>query len=451
MNARTLCSNSRPRRSPRARTSFCEWRSTSRQSTLIVIVRSSGRKVHSTRMTCSLPRYKLLDEDDELAQSYRDSFDSVMVDEFQDTDNLQVGIVGKICDEGLTTLATVGDAQQSIYGFRGADLEVYQRMRAMMRERGSNEVELTINYRSQPDILRFVEGYSQAGVLRRREFLKVSSGREEDSGPSWLAPDEPRVKILLSAGHKAERGRGGLRSTRCGKPTPWRLPTNSSGYMHGAPRMVTWRFCSSRRRAPRQVPTCASCAGAAYRSSSRVDPTFLQPEVSTVSMLLRVLADRDDDEALFALLGSGFFDASDDALLALSVINRQCLKLLPGESRAKPSLYDALCLYVEKAQGNLDKSLTRAFDTLEHALSLRQVPPRPDRTGGHRAFRLAEPRWPRVVSRRSGFREHRAHVRSYRRLRGAQWSRTLRRAATFAVSLIWHTRAWLRAPSSERS
>ncbi|WP_417049604.1 3'-5' exonuclease, partial [Ellagibacter isourolithinifaciens] len=96
---------------------------------------------------------------------------------------------------------------------------------------------------------------------------------------------------------------------------------------------------------------------------------FLQPEVSTVSMLLRVLADRDDDEALFALLGSGFFDASDDALLALSVINRQCLKLLPGESRAKPSLYDALCLYVEKAQGNLDKSLTRAFDTLEHALS----------------------------------------------------------------------------------
>lgn len=152
--------------------------------------------------------YKLLDEDDELAQSYRDSFDSVMVDEFQDTDNLQVGIVGKICDEGLTTLATVGDAQQSIYGFRGADLEVYQRMRAMMRERGSNEVELTINYRSQPDILRFVEGVFSKPEFFGGEFLKVSSGREEDSGPSWLAPDEPRVKILLSAGHKAERGQG---------------------------------------------------------------------------------------------------------------------------------------------------------------------------------------------------------------------------------------------------
>lgn len=57
---------------------------------------------------------------------------------------------------------------------------------------------------------------------------------------------------------------------------------------------------------------------------------FLQPEVSTVVMLLRVLADRDDDEALFDLLGSDFFNASDDALLVLSVINRQRLRLLPG-------------------------------------------------------------------------------------------------------------------------
>lgn len=106
-----------------------------------------------------------------------------MVDEFQDTDNLQVGIVNKICDEGLTTLATVGDAQQSIYGFRGADLEVYQRTRAMMRERGSNEVELTVNYRSQPDILRFVEDIFSKPEFFGGEFLKVSSGREEGVKP----------------------------------------------------------------------------------------------------------------------------------------------------------------------------------------------------------------------------------------------------------------------------
>lgn len=314
--------------------------------------------------------YKLLDEDDELAQSYRDSFDSVMVDEFQDTDNLQVGIVGKICDEGLTTLATVGDAQQSIYGFRGADLEVYQRMRAMMRERGSNEVELTINYRSQPDILRFVEGVFSKPEFFGGEFLKVSSGREEDSGPSWLAPDEPRVKILLSAGHKAERGQGrtsvdALRQADAVALADEfeRLHARGASYGDMAILLQSTKGAKAgpylRELRRRGIPVIVS-GGSDF---------FLQPEVSTVSMLLRVLADRDDDEALFALLGSDFFDASDDALLALSVINRQCLKLLPGESRAKPSLYDALCLYVEKAQGNLDKSLTRAFDTLEHALS----------------------------------------------------------------------------------
>lgn len=320
--------------------------------------------------------YKLLDEDDELAQAYRDSFDSVMVDEFQDTDSLQVGIVSKICDDGLTTLATVGDAQQSIYGFRGADLEVYQRTRAMMRERGSNEVELTINYRSQPDILRFVEDIFSKPEFFGGEFLKVSSGREEDSGPSWLAPDEPRVKILFSAGHKAEKGQGrtsvdALRQADAVALADEfeRLHMQGAAYGDMAILLQSTKGAKAgpylRELRKRGIPVIVS-GGSDF---------FLQPEVSTVVMLLRVLADRDDDEALFDLLGSDFFNASDDALLALSVINRQRLKLLPGESRAKPSLYDALCLYVEEAGAGVDEALGRARATIDHALAISSSTP----------------------------------------------------------------------------
>lgn len=315
--------------------------------------------------------YKLLDEDDELAQAYRDSFDSVMVDEFQDTDNLQVGIVSKICDEGLTTLATVGDAQQSIYGFRGADLEVYQRTRAMMRERGSNEVELTINYRSQPDILRFVEDIFSKPEFFGSEFLKVSSGREEGSGPPWLMPDEPRVKILFSAGHKAEKGQGRTSTDALRQADAValadefeRLHAQGASYGDMAILLQSTKGAKAgpylRELRKRGIPVIIS-GGSDF---------FLQPEVSTVVMLLRVLANRDDDEALFDLLGSDFFNASDDALLALSVINRQRLKLLPGESRAKPSLYDALCLYVDEAPGDADEALSRARATIDHALAV---------------------------------------------------------------------------------
>lgn len=314
--------------------------------------------------------YKLLDEDDELARTYRESFDSVMVDEFQDTDNLQVGIVSKICDEDLATLATVGDAQQSIYGFRGADLEVYQRTRAMMRERGSNEVELTVNYRSQPDILRFVEDIFSKPEFFGGEFLKVSSGRGEGFNPSWLLPDEPRVKILLSAGHKAEKGQGrtsvdALRQADAVALADEfeRLHAQGAPYGDMAILLQSTKGAKAgsylRELRKRGIPVIVS-GGSDF---------FLQPEVSTVVMLLRVLADRDDDEALFDLLGSDFFNASDDALLVLSVINRQHLRLLPGESRAKPSLYDALCLYVEEAQEDADEALARAFDTLEYALA----------------------------------------------------------------------------------
>lgn len=118
-------------------------------------------------------------------------------------------------------------------------------------------------------------------------------------------PDEPRVKILLSAGHKAEKGQGRTSVDALRQAMPWRLPMNSSACTHRAPRMAIWRFCSSRRRVQgrsylrelrkRGIPVIVS-GGSDF---------FLQPEVSTVVMLLRVLADRDDDEALFDLLGLG--------------------------------------------------------------------------------------------------------------------------------------------------
>ncbi len=48
-----------------------------------------------------------------------------MIDEFQDTDELQVALVRALAQPGLSNVCTVGDAQQSIYRFRGADVNVF--------------------------------------------------------------------------------------------------------------------------------------------------------------------------------------------------------------------------------------------------------------------------------------------------------------------------------------
>ena len=53
-------------------------------------------------------------------------FRLVMVDEFQDTDETQLELIGLLAGEDGAHLCTVGDAQQSIYRFRGADVGVFR-------------------------------------------------------------------------------------------------------------------------------------------------------------------------------------------------------------------------------------------------------------------------------------------------------------------------------------
>lgn len=312
--------------------------------------------------------YRMLAGDPAIAQEYRDQFDSIMVDEFQDTDSLQVGIIGQICDSELSTLTTVGDAQQSIYGFRGADLEVYRDMRATMRAHNSHEVELTANFRSHADILRFVEDIFSKPEFFGGEFLKVSSGRVEAAKCEWLGAEEPRVKVLLAAGHKSESGRSytsvdALRreDARAIADEFERLKGQGASYGDMAILLQSTKATRAgaylRELRSRGIP-CIVSGGSDF---------FLLNEVGTLVMLLRVLANRDDDEALFALLGSEMFCATDDELLLLSVTNKQRLRVGPEQARLKPSLFDALNLCVHSDSCEVGPALTRAFDVLRIA------------------------------------------------------------------------------------
>ena len=84
-----------------------------------------------------------------LAAHIRDSFDAVLVDEYQDTNALQ----GKIVDAmaaGHKNVTVVGDDAQCIYGFRGAAVENMREF--AKRWPGAVTLPLQINYRSTPEI-----------------------------------------------------------------------------------------------------------------------------------------------------------------------------------------------------------------------------------------------------------------------------------------------------------
>ncbi|MCY0899064.1 MAG: UvrD-helicase domain-containing protein [Firmicutes bacterium] len=97
-------------------------------------------------------------------------YDLVMVDEFQDTDPVQAAIIRRLVtpvgSERLTPgdqgrLFLVGDPKQSIYRFRGADVETYAEMREEIQATGGMLISITQNFRSHPAILTVVNQYFQ--------------------------------------------------------------------------------------------------------------------------------------------------------------------------------------------------------------------------------------------------------------------------------------------------
>jgi ATP-dependent helicase/nuclease subunit A len=108
----------------------------------------------------------------------------LLVDEFQDTDPLQVELVKALCDDKLARgkLFFVGDFKQSIYRFRGADPHVFLKLRREIPSEG--RLPLTLNFRSQPAVLDFVN------ALFCEEFRA-----DEESGATYeaLRPHRPQV------------------------------------------------------------------------------------------------------------------------------------------------------------------------------------------------------------------------------------------------------------------
>lgn len=109
---------------------------------------------------------RLLIEHPAVADALRKRFRAVLVDEYQDVNKLQADIVDLI-STGHSHLLVVGDDAQSIYGFRGADVESI--LRFPERWPSARVHRLTTNYRSTPQILSL----ANASIARNtRQFPK---------------------------------------------------------------------------------------------------------------------------------------------------------------------------------------------------------------------------------------------------------------------------------------
>lgn len=101
----------------------------------------------------------LLSSNPEVARRLSARFRHIFVDEFQDTDPLQAEVLRVLSAGGPPgRLFVVGDPKQSIYGFRRADIQVYRKFREEMAAAGGEDVPLSRNFRSRPDLLAALNG-----------------------------------------------------------------------------------------------------------------------------------------------------------------------------------------------------------------------------------------------------------------------------------------------------
>ncbi|MDA7818406.1 UvrD-helicase domain-containing protein [Sulfurimonas sp.] len=121
--------------------------------------------------------YKLLDENSELAKSTSEKYQYIMVDEYQDTNELQLKLLQKLCTSHKN-LCVVGDDDQSIYGWRGAHIRNI--MEFDQDFEGTSVYKLEENYRSREPILKVANSLIEHNRSRLGKKLIPTRGSGDD-------------------------------------------------------------------------------------------------------------------------------------------------------------------------------------------------------------------------------------------------------------------------------
>ena len=255
--------------------------------------------------------------------AWRERFEHIMVDEFQDTNGVQLAVIDALRGP-RTRLFVVGDEFQSIYRFRHADLEVFRGRRAQAREDPSTlERPLRGNFRSRPEVLSAV---NFAGNALLSGFVSLEAGRAAEGEPRGGGP---AVELLLTDAS----------DDRPGQPTGWRgegielqaPPSEGSPAQVAEARALAERLAdlaaAGLPRGDMVVLLRAFTHVDAYEEA--LDRAGLAPyvvggrgywsqqQVEDTLRLLGVVANPLDDEALFGALSSPACAVSPDALWLL--------------------------------------------------------------------------------------------------------------------------------------
>lgn len=153
---------------------------------------------------------KSLLTNESLLHRYRHKFKFIMVDEFQDTDPVQFEIIKLLSENGGANTFIVGDPKQSIFRFRGGDLEVFN---SMKRDAGTTD-KLVKNYRSRKSLIVFYNRFFEKLFDPHYEYMEATVGSDngersiefmfsfDDDASIWRSNEASGVMERISQLHE---------------------------------------------------------------------------------------------------------------------------------------------------------------------------------------------------------------------------------------------------------
>ena len=136
--------------------------------------------------------FQLFRDHEEIRQKYAGRFDYILVDEYQDTNHVQMSIVMQLCKEKLRVCA-VGDDSQSIYSFRGANIDNILNYQKQLP--GTQLFKLEQNYRSTQTIVEAANSliHHNRNQIQKEVFSKNDRGEKILYTPAYSDKEEALI------------------------------------------------------------------------------------------------------------------------------------------------------------------------------------------------------------------------------------------------------------------
>jgi ATP-dependent helicase/nuclease subunit A len=300
---------------------------------------------------------------------FKGRFRFVIIDEFQDTDPLQVEIAEALTGGEPGRLTIVGDPKQSIYRFRRAEVTLFERLRERADGQPGHAVaRLSQNFRSRPAIVRFVNRTFEKLLQRSEEagqpaYAPIAPRADLGDGPAVLAlrfeafaemgQDLLAAEARVAASFAAHVARGGypVRDGALGE-----RPSRAGDLL-----VLARRFTQLR-----SLEEALEAAGIAFAVEGGKS-FFDRAEVHEARAVLQAVDDPSDRVALVAALRSAFFGVSDRDLVAYALAAGAAFSLLvepdPGQDGG-PAVAPALGLLRELHGRRRHDSVAQLLETL---------------------------------------------------------------------------------------